>query len=243
MDYFLTACRAVLEAEGSLLLSLFLGGILGSISHCTGMCGPIVMAQSNAYDSTHGPALARATGRALVPYHLGRATTYTILGVVGASMSQYLIGTPSQQTAAAVMLMLAGILFVLKAIPSLMPKGANGKLGALLRPYSQAVSSVAAPFARPAKGGNLYFFGVMLGFLPCGLVMAAVMAAASTGDPLAAGFGMLAFSFGTMPSLMLLGAGTRYLKRRYPREVDKVANTVMAANGLVLCAVAARLAL
>ena len=243
MDYFLTECRAIFDAQGSLIFSLFLGGLLGSISHCTGMCGPIVMAQTNTGSSETAPGLTRVMDRALVPYHLGRTLTYMLLGIMGAGMSQYLIGTSIQQVAASVMLMIAGVLFVMKAVPSLVPSSASAPVSAALRPYSRFISTLAAPFSRSSSHGNLFFFGVMLGFLPCGLVMAAVMAVASTGNPLAAAFGMIAFSLGTMPSLMLVGAGTRYMRRHYPEEVDKVANTVMALNGLILCGVALRLAL
>jgi len=247
VDYFITECRAVFAAQGGLLFSLFLGGLLGSISHCTGMCGPIVMAQASSTDAASSVSsdmtLQRALKGALLPYHFGRATTYMLLGILGAGMSQYLVGTPVQVAAASVMLLVAGLLFIGKAMPSLVPVGAGAIFAPVSKPYGRFVSALAAPFARTKGGGNLYFFGVMLGFLPCGLVMAAVMAVASTGDPLVAAFGMFAFALGTMPSLVFIGTSTSFLRRRYPTEVDRLAKTVMAVNGLLLCALALRLAL
>jgi len=71
---------------GGLLLSLFLAGLSGSAVHCVGMCGPFVLGQVMAdadrvkpggYGEWRGLA-----GAALAPYHLGRLTTYTGLGVV-----------------------------------------------------------------------------------------------------------------------------------------------------------------
>lgn len=240
MDYFLTECRAIFEASGGLILSMFIGGLVGSVTHCTGMCGPIVMAQTSGRDIAHtskrpGGYLRRITGAALLPYHFGRATTYISLGIIGASASQYLVGTTVHTAVASTLLMLAGALFFLKSAPGLLPANASAKLALAGGPYQNLVGSFAAPFSNMDGKGSLYFFGVMLGFLPCGLVMAAVMATASTGDPKAAAFGMAAFSLGTVPSLVFVSAGTGYLKRRFPKEVDKCAKAVMAANGLLLC--------
>ena len=265
MDLFIQHCQAVIETQGGLLLSLFLGGLLGSISHCTGMCGPIVMAQAsarqargtcreNAGPEVRAPApsdgsqsVMIAARGALMPYHFGRMASYMMLGVAGASMSQYLIGTPAQKAVAATMLLIAGTLFLAKSVPALQLFSFNKKIQQkaqfFTKPYGRLVGTVAAPFSNGRSWASLFLFGAMLGFLPCGLVMAAVMASASAGDPLTAAFGMAAFSVGTVPSLVAVGMGTGYLRRKWPREVGKVANTVMALNGMILCMVAVRLAL
>lgn len=256
MDLFIQNCQAIIGIHGGLLMSLFLGGLLGSISHCTGMCGPIVMAQSAHQSASQsagrnggqrqgkpGMTLQAAVRGALLPYHMGRLVTYGLLGIVGASMSQYLIGTPVQKTVASGMLFLAGLLFLYKSVPALAFGQGGGAMRKVSGPYGQAVASLAAPFARKTTGGNLFFFGAMLGFLPCGLVLAAVMATASTGEPLTAAFGMAAFGLGTMPSLMFIGASTEFLHRRWPVRVHQVAKSVMAVNGMILCALALRLAI
>jgi uncharacterized protein len=41
-------CQAVAVEHGDLLASLFLAGLLGSGTHCVGMCGPFVLAQTVA---------------------------------------------------------------------------------------------------------------------------------------------------------------------------------------------------
>jgi hypothetical protein len=39
-------CVATVEQHGNLIVALFLTGLLGSVSHCVGMCGPFVLAQA-----------------------------------------------------------------------------------------------------------------------------------------------------------------------------------------------------
>jgi sulfite exporter TauE/SafE len=177
-----------------------------------------------------------------IPYHLGRAFTYVMLGFVAASMSQYLVGTPVQRLVAGAMLFTAGVLFFTKALPAFAPFRGRIQMPGFLKVFSQQVAELAAPFSGNTDIKGRFFYGVMLGFLPCGLVLAAVMAAASTGDPLVAIFGMAAFAIGTMPSLMLVGLGSGLAQQRWPLVTRQISNTVMALNGLILCVVALRLA-
>ncbi|MBV1901879.1 MAG: sulfite exporter TauE/SafE family protein [Kordiimonadaceae bacterium] len=245
VEYFIQQCQVAIETERGLFFSLFIGGLLGSISHCTGMCGPFVLAQCGKTDrigDARSMSLQAALRGALIPYHFGRMTTYIILGVMGANMSEYLVGTAAQTAVASSLLMIAGLLFVAKAFPEVLSFSAGPLLQPANRAYGQLVSTIASPFGASNSTSGLYFFGAMLGFLPCGLVMAAVMAVAATGDPLAAALGMAAFSLGTMPSLIFVGFGANTLRRKWPAQVNRFAKTLMAINGIILCAIALRLA-
>jgi sulfite exporter TauE/SafE len=64
---------------------------------------------------------------------------------------------------------------------------------------------LAAPLIGRPLGWTGYALGVVLGLLPCGVVYAALMVAASTGHALTAALGMLAFALGTMPGLGVVG--------------------------------------
>jgi sulfite exporter TauE/SafE len=68
------------------------------------------------------------------------------------------------------------------------------------------------PQRTPAQAGPLTAFGLGIawGFLPCGLVLAALLAAAAAGTPLLGGVTMLAFGVGTWP----LTWGMQMLARR-----------------------------
>src|ERR1700760_857703 len=72
--------------SGGLLVGLFLAGLAGSTMHCVPMCGGFVLGQV-ADGMARMPAARlcewrRITNGALLPYHLGRLTTYAALGAV-----------------------------------------------------------------------------------------------------------------------------------------------------------------
>ena len=235
MDYLLWHCQVAIENNGSILLSLFLAGLIGSPSHCIGMCGPFVMAQVGSTSSGHNPTLfERVKGAALLPYHFGRISTYTLLGILGASLSQLLVGSPVQRGVAVALLTVAGLLFIVSALPELKSylglKGGS-RVGVQV---GKMVGAAARPFFAKPTAGHRYLLGTLLGFLPCGLVIAAVMAVSSTGEPVTAALGMAAFGLGTIPALFLIGTGTQFALKRWPEKVQGIAAGVMAINGVSL---------
>ena len=98
MDPFglLSVCRVSAADHGGTLAGLFLTGLIGSLTHCAGMCGPFVLSQVAARLETVPAARMREwhrlSGGALLPYHLGRATTYAALGAAAAAASGTLAG-------------------------------------------------------------------------------------------------------------------------------------------------------
>ena len=67
-------CLAMVDRAGGYPLMFLAAGLAGSLSHCVGMCGPFVMTQSSRFE--------RVSQSAIIPYHLGRITTYVILGMI-----------------------------------------------------------------------------------------------------------------------------------------------------------------
>lgn len=238
VDYLLWHCQVAIESHGNILLSLFLAGLIGSSSHCVGMCGPFVMAQVTSDVSENATLFERVKGAALLPYHLGRITTYVGLGIIGAMASQFLVGTPVQKGVAFVLLGVAGIIFVANAVPSIKQYFGFSSATKISGYVGQVLGKLARPFFAGASSFRRWILGVLLGFLPCGLVIAAVMAVASTGDPVAAAMGMAAFGLGTIPALFLVSNGTIFAMKRWPAEVQKIATGVMAINGVSLMVLA-----
>lgn len=230
---------AAIEGNGGILAALFFAGLMGSIHHCTGMCGPFVVAQIKNPSTT---GFDRLSGGALLPYHMGRISTYMLFGAVGAGLSNLIIGTPIQRGIAIGLLTIAGVLFLLSAFPKIKPMVVPGNFGKFASSIGKYVGAAAKPFSGNGGPARQYLLGVMLGFLPCTLVMAAVMAVAATGQPFTGMLGMLLFGLGTIPTLFLVGAGAHSALRRWPVHMQKITTGMMAINGAGLIILAGGMA-
>lgn len=225
-------CQAAIEASGPLMLALLAAGFVGSAAHCAGMCGPFVLAQVGARRDlvAHGAELhlRRAVGLMLLPYHLGRATTYVLLGAVLAAPIGIGVQLADLRWLPAAMLFLAAALFLWQALRSwrILPAPRIGAPGVLLQ-------RTAPLFAHPA-GWRGYALGVVLGFLPCGLLYSALGAAAATADPLSAAIAMLGFVLGTMPMLIAIGLLGQGAASRWRGLAQRALPFVATVNAVVL---------
>lgn len=230
----LAHCRAVAIENGPLLLGLFLTGLVGSATHCAGMCGPFVLTQSAAVTANlplGSGELRRLGGAALAPYNFGRAFTYMALAAILATPLHILQRASEFRFVPAIALTMAALLFAVIAARGL---GRLAYGGALMAPLGTRLSGLARPlFARPG-GWRGFVLGLLLGFLPCGLLYAAIGAAIAPADPLAAAFGMAAFALGTFPMLWLIAYLGGAAQRRWSAWAQRAMPFVAAFNALVL---------
>lgn len=243
MELFLQHCQAALESHGGLVTTLLVGGFVGSLTHCVGMCGPFAFAQTTAGKATGGmpkggSILTRVKGAALMPYHLGRITTYTALGVAAAVFSGFFAGSPVFRTVAVVMMVLAGVLFLGSAIPGLRTSLLPNSLNRMVLGLGAKLGDIARPFVAGQTPLHRYALGVTLGFLPCGLVGAALLAVAATADPVAAFFSMAGFGLATIPALTLAAVAGQLSANRWPSGINTIARGAMVLSGASLFAIA-----
>ena len=235
MHLLVAHCQALFDAHGSVFLALLMAGLVGSLTHCAGMCGPLVAAQTaSRLESVPTSDLRewhRLRGAALLPYHAGRLTTYAFLGALAGGFSSLLFAAPYVGWLASAMLATAGALFLMQALGM-----------RVASPESRVAQSVLAKLStrlwRNPVGLRGYALGIMLGFLPCGMVWAALMAVATTGSALAGGAGMLIFGLGTVPALFAVGLGSHFALRRWPSQSRLLARGAMGISGILLCAFA-----
>jgi len=185
------------------LSAAFVAGLVGS-PHCIGMCGGFAVLCGG-----------RATDTLL--WHLGRMTTYALLGALAGTFGALLPGPSWVAAVVSLGLMvwfaagLAGLVPEPRvAIPGL------AKLGA-------AVSGNPNP-------GMRYAFGVVTGFLPCGLVYATLGIAVATGAPAPGALAMAVFGLGTAPLLSTVALGLRRIVARDLRVRRLLAAAVLAAS-------------
>ncbi len=242
----LAHCRVVVDDHGGLLISLFMAGLVGGPTHCVGMCGPFVLSQVTArLEDTPAAGMRewhRLSGAALVPYHLGRLTTYVLLGAAAALMVAGATAFGGFRWLSAGLLSLAALFFIGYALRGLLPRlprfgGDAAREGA----WSRRLGDRARPlFARPV-GWRGYALGVALGFLPCGLLYGALAAAASGSDPLAGAFAMTAFGLGTVPSLIGVGLAGHVAGQHWRGALARIAPVLLVINAGILGTMAWRL--
>lgn len=237
-------CKAVAIENGALMTSLFVAGLVGSASHCVGMCGPFVLGQVVARMERTPAArmseLRRLTGAALVPYHLGRMTTYTALGAGAGAIAGGVIAATGLRWLSAALLALAALLFLgygLSRIGVRVPRLAVGSGGWWQRHLGRLVGAL---FEKPV-GFRGYVLGLALGFLPCGLLYGALAAAAAGGGAVVGALGMLAFALGTVPAMFGIGLAGHVAGVRWQGATARLTPFLLVLNAGLLSYMAWRM--
>ncbi len=234
----LAHCKDVAIGHGPLLLSMFLAGLIGSASHCAPMCGPFVLAQTSEPTSgneANKSELRRLAGATLLPYHTGRALTYILLAVLLSLPLQLMARLPQLRFIPAIALVLGALLFLVLGFRALHGSLASGAFGVGIGAW---LGRFAKPLLAKPWGWRGVGLGMVLGFLPCGLLYAAIGAAAATSNPLAAAMSMAIFTLGTFPMLWLVGCLGGWAQRRWNRFARPVLPAIAVLNATVLGAMA-----
>jgi len=184
-------------------------GLLGSGSHCLGMCGGIVSALNMGVVDD-----LRARPRSLfgyqLAYNLGRIGSYVLVGAVagalGAGLAELGLSPLAGKLIAACFMVALGLYLAnwWRGLALLEQLGA--RLWRHLQPFGQRLFPIRAPW-------QAFLLGALWGWLPCGLVYAAVGWSLTTANAIDAAVLMLGFGLGTLPAMMLAGNAFNYLKQ------------------------------
>lgn len=186
------------------LLSAFLVGLLGSV-HCLGMCGGIVGALTLGL-----PEATRRSTWSLLPYlvayNAGRIATYAVLGgllgwAAGAMPfgdARFLGKWISGLFMIALGLYLAGWWPGLVALERL-----GGTVWRHIEPFGRRL----LPVRHPAQAAGV---GLVWGWLPCGMVYAALAFALTAGSAGGSAARMAAFGLGTLPMMLAVGGAAAW---------------------------------
>jgi sulfite exporter TauE/SafE len=217
-----------------LFVSLFVAGLAGSAVHCVGMCGPFVLGQVMA-GLDRAPAAygewRRLTGAALAPYHLGRLTTYAGLGALAGAATALFASTSVFGWLSGGLLVVAACLMIVQALG--LAFGGNS-------PLTGVLTRLAAPLSMARSSAARYGLGVVLGFLPCGLLYGALAAAGGTGSPTDGALAMAAFALGTMPALIATGWGGLLVRRRLHERGKWIATPLLIGNAALMLLLASQ---
>ena len=185
-----------MSAEFSYALA-FATGVFGAF-HCLGMCSGLAGGFFAGYgwQRSLSPFLA---------YHGSRILIYSLLGITGALLGRVIVQSGLVGKGQGLLMILSGLLIVIigfymlhrSVISNKKPKSLSCEHQQPLKFFDNATTpGRLAPFI----GGSLN------GLVPCSLVFSVAIKAAATADPMRAGFLMLSFGAGTLPTMATISA-------------------------------------
>ena len=233
------------------MLAAFLLGLSGSLGHCVGMCSGVSLLLSRK---------ANAGGWRLLLLHGGRITTYALLGGVAGGLG-VILSAPwnhdsayvhEQMVGLSTLALIQGVLALLTALVAFyMAVALVGRapspevfLSKVTQWWGHTIRRINAPARDDSRNRTfqkspvsslftIYTLGMFWGLLPCGLVLAALLAATVSTSPGMGALTMVAFGLGTCP----VGLGISLAARRPGRawqpapQLRSVAAVVILAFG------------
>jgi len=214
-----------------LLLTALILGVASSV-HCLAMCGGITAALANA-----APRAVRASpwrlGLHLTAIHGGRIASYAMAGAFAGLLGAGAVAAISQPDAlVALRYLAAGFLVAIGfTIAGWLPL--TDRVGTLAMPLWLKLQPVVRRLAPAGPGSVLY--GLVWGWLPCGMVYTTLFYAVIAGTPWGGAVVMLAFGLGTVPALVALGlaAGRVQLAPRHAFWLRQLLGGATVALALV----------
>jgi sulfite exporter TauE/SafE len=177
------------------------------------MCGGFIVAYtSTKIDDKWNPS-KKAIAHLL--YHLGRITSYIIIGMVFGALGSIFIFSKtalgSMYIIIALIMLLMGLSLLGKIKFLTFLECDISKDGFFKKIFSKLIKSKSL--------GSLYFLGMLNGFLPCGLVYFFAASSAVTASVLWGGVTMAIFGIATVPSLLAFGALVGFMKDNTKRQI------------------------
>ena len=172
-----------------MLYSALIFGLISSL-HCIGMCGPIAMMLPVDRNNPAKKVIQ------IMIYHIGRLTAYASLGLVFGILGKGFYMAGIQQNIS----IIVGVLMITIAI---VPERLFMKYNFSKPVYkiiSKVKSSLGSQFKRKSPDA-LFTIGLLNGFLPCGMVYAALFGAIAMQDVTLGVSYMLLYGLGTIPMM------------------------------------------
>lgn len=208
-------------ADNASLGLMFLVGLLTS-THCIGMCGGILLAQT-----TDARGVTGRSKRGLIAsaaYNGGRVVSYTAVGALCGALGAVITYTPNIKS---MVFTIAGALVLLIGL----------RMAGILPGLRSAETELPGACSLNARtrrrfAGRPLIIGLFTGVMPCGALSAMWLCAMSSGSAARGALVMLVFSLGTVPLLFLFGALQSFLPRGWMKYIVKGSAVLVVTLGL-----------
>jgi sulfite exporter TauE/SafE len=222
-----------------LILSALLMGLLGS-THCVVMCGGVVAMTCSAL-----PLARRAGILAHLPYVLaynaGRITSYALAGALAGALGALAGSFDAVSQAMLGLRFAAGFLMIAVGFYLAGWGGALRWMERVGEPAWRRIAPLARKLVPVRTPGQALALGLVWGWMPCGLVYAAVAASLTSGSLLGGAATMAAFGLGTLPMLVAMGSAAALMTRvARSRGMRTAAAVIVVTFGVVQITLAGR---
>ncbi len=207
-----------------MLYAAFILGLISSL-HCIGMCGPIAMMLPVSHHNPEKKALQ------IITYHLGRVSSYAVIGLLFGIIGRGLYLAGFQQYLS----IFAGIfMIVMVAFPAnILAKYNFSK--PMFRLITKLKSKLGKQFSK-SSFKSIFSIGLLNGFLPCGMVYAAVFGALTMPTLSFSVAYMIFFGIGTMPLMSSVVYLQRLLTVPVRNKIQKVIPYAIVFIGILFIA-------
>ena len=193
------------------LTSAFLLGLFSTL-HCIGMCGGIIGALSLSL-----PIEVRNSKPKLftfvLTYNIGRIISYSVAGLIAGWAGTSVLQSAGFDQGHAILRSIGVIMMVAIGLylTGWLPQLASvEKIGIPIWKRLEPIGRKLVPVATIPKA---LAYGLIWGWLPCGLVYFVLIWALTAGDAISGALTMLAFGLGTLPTLITAGFMTSWITR------------------------------
>lgn len=202
-----------------MLYTALLFGIISSF-HCVGMCGPIALVLPVDRSNNTRKVIQ------IMLYHIGRLTSYAMLGLFFGLLGKglHLAGLQQQLS------IIIGVLMILLV---LIPEKKMAKYN-FSKPVFRLISKVKSHMGTQLKRKTpdaLFTIGLLNGFLPCGMVYAALFGAIAMQNEVLGVLYMILFGIGTIPMMSAVVYVSGFLTIPVRNKIQKIIPVVVILLG------------
>ncbi|NOQ82275.1 MAG: sulfite exporter TauE/SafE family protein [Methylophaga sp.] len=201
----------ITQLISSPILIAFVIGLFSSL-HCVSMCGSIIGTLSFSLKPEIRSNKAKMA-TFIFSYNLGRIFSYMLAGLI-IGLIESIVTMPLGEEHGHQILKILSALIITGAgfyIAGWFPTFAyiektGSRFWKTIEPYGRKLIPVATL-------NQAFLFGMVWGWIPCGLVYTALALAATSGDIVTSALSMLAFGLGTLPAVMGTGLVSSFISR------------------------------
>lgn len=227
----------LLGLEGSgLVMAAFMTGLVISLTHCIGMCGPFALIQLNLrlmpLPTKQLSQMKKLRLALFMPYYLGKGATYCLLTTLIYMISFGVTQSNNYHIIIGAILLITALFFIREAVVQFIP--INLGIPAL-RYFPATLDKLVKRLKLQPSGWGGFLTGVILGFIPCGALYASLTSIATLSVNLGVALAAtMAFALATIPGLFLVAYLGELCMSRWRKRFTWLYAAMMLINAALL---------